>query len=1009
MRKFLTILVMLVSTTIAIAQNKTVTGKVTDEKGAPVVNASVQVKGSTKGVTTDGNGSFSISVPTTAKSLVISSVGFGSQDVSISKSSSVSVSLQSTASSLDEVVVVGYGTQKKITLTGAQATVKGADLENRPYSSVDKGLQGTIAGLQSSASSGAPGASQAIRIRGIGSISASSEPLWVIDGVPVNTGDAARLQTSSNLLSTLNSDDIEDITVLKDAASSSIYGSRAANGVILVTTKKGKAGVTKFRVDAYSGQSNTAYTNNKYQPLNASQYGLLTKEGLINAGIATAANVDAIYDANFKTTLNYTGPVSTDWLSAVTRNGRQNELNVSASGGDAKTTFHLSGGYHKEDGTVIASDFQRYTGTVNLTHKATNKLTLGVNLTGGSTTQNTPLAGGAFGNPVLSAFFLLPTLSPYQPDGSLNYSTSDFNPSTGVSGLYNPVAISNLDKRQLKGLSLRGNAYADYKILSNLSFKTQFGVDYNTLEEEQYNNPFYGDGASRNGRSFSYYTRYTNWDWVNTLDFSQKLVKSGDLTFTAKLGYESQLSRGYFTSVQNSNFPPTLLLTVASIGATPVTAASTGSDYSFVGAFSSANLNFRDKYIVSGSFRRDGSSRFGSTNKYGNFWSIGGTWNVDREKFMDNVKFISQLKLRASYGLNGNAGIGNYDALALYGYGSNYNSNPGSAPTQAGNDKLTWEINKPLDIGLDVSFIKNRLNFTFDYYSRTTSSLLLNVPTPPSTGFTSKTDNAGTMINKGIEFSVNAIPVKSKNFEWSLNFNIARNTNTVTELPGGADILSGVYIRRVGYDFQTFYTRLYAGVDPANGDPLWYLDGTKSGTTNVYSKALRQPFETASPKYFGGFSNTFKYRGFSVSATMYYNFGNYVRDSWGAYYNGAGFGGGFNKVQRILDRWTTAGQVTDIPKYIYGGNKNAQNFSTFYLAKGDYIRLRDITVGYDLPKSVTSKLHLGNLHFYVRGNNLWTWVKDKNLPFDPEQGVGSATNLEVFIPKTVTAGLNIAF
>ena len=1011
MRKFLTILVMLVSTTIAIAQNKTVTGKVTDEKGAPVANASVLVKGTTKGVTTNADGSFSISVPTTAKALIISSVNFTTQDVSI-KGSSVAVTLQSNIASLDEVVVVGYGTQKKVTLTGSQTTVKGAEIENKPFSSVDKALQGSVAGLQSSASTGAPGASQSIRIRGFGSISASNEPLWVVDGVPVNTGQGSSLATSSNLLSTLNPNDIEDITVLKDAASSSIYGSRAANGVILVTTKKGKAGITKFRFDTYAGQSSTAYKNNDYQPLNASQYATITKEGLINAGIATAANVDALFNANFATTFTYPTPVSTDWLAAVTRTGSQQEYNMSASGGNDKTTFFMSTGYHKEDGTTIATDFQRWSGNVRVENKATDKLTIGFNLNGGVTNQNTPLAGGAFGNPVLTAFFNLPGLSPYKPDGSLNYNTPDFNPSTGVSSLYNPLAISALDKRQLKGLSLRGSGYAEYKILPVLTFKTQFGLDYNTLEEEQYNNPFYGDGFSRNGRSFSYYSRYSNWNWTNTLAFSKKFLRSGDLAVNVKVGYESQLNKGYFTQVGNSNFPPTSQLTVASIGATPITANSTGSDYSVVGAFSLANISYKDKYIISGSFRNDGSSVFGANKRYGNFWSIGGSWNIDREKFMDNIKFISQLKLRGSYGLNGNSnGIGNYLALPLYSYGSNYNSNPGSVPstTQPGNPNLTWEVNKPLDFGIDIGFLKNRLNITFDYYNRKTTSLLLNVPVPPSTGYNSFPDNVGAMENKGVEFSVSAIPVQTKNFEWDINFNIASNKNTVTSLPGGSDILSGNFIRRVGYDFQSYYVRQYAGVDPANGDPLWYVDGTKTATTNVYNSAIRQTYESASPKFFGGFGNTFKYKGFSLSANFYYNFGNYVRDSWGAYYNGAGFGGGFNKVQRILGRWTTAGQITDIPKYIYGGNKNAQNNSTFYLAKGDYIRLRDVTVGYDLPKSVSTKLHLSNVHFYVRGSNLWTWVGNSNIPFDPEQGVGSATNLEVFIPKTVVAGLNISF
>jgi TonB-linked SusC/RagA family outer membrane protein len=1010
MRKFLTLLVMVVSTTLAMAQNKTVTGKVTDEKGAPVANASVVVKGTTKGVTTSADGSFSVAVPATAKTLVISSVNFLSQDVAI-KSGIIAVSLKSTNATLDEVVVVAYGTQKKTTLTGSQSTVKSAQIEDKPFSSVDKALQGTVAGLQSSASTGAPGSNQSIVIRGFGSISASTDPLWVLDGVVVNTGQGSSLATSSNLLSTLNPNDIEDITVLKDAASASIYGSRAANGVILVTTKKGKSGATKFRADAYTGQSNTAYKNDAYQPLNASQYATITKEGLINAGYATSATVDALFNSNFATTLTYPAPVNTDWLGAVTRNGQQHEYNLSASGGNDKTTFFMSGGYHQEDGTVIATDFKRWSGNIRLENKATDKLTLGFNLNGGVTKQNTPLNGGAFGNPVLSSFFLLPGLSPYKPDGTLNYNTSDFNPSTGVSSLYNPIAIAALDKRQLKGLSLRGSVFGEYKILPTLTFRSQFGLDYNTLEEEQYNNPFYGDGFSRNGRSFSYYTRYSNWDWANTLAYSKKFLRSGDLAVNVKVGYESQLSKGYFTQVGNSNFPPTTQLTVASIGATPITANSTGSDYAVVGAFSQANISYKEKYTVSGSFRNDGSSVFGANKKYGNFWSIGGSWNVDREKFMESVKFISQLKLRASYGLNGNSnGIGNYLALPLYSYGSNYNSNPGSAPstTQPGNPNLTWEVNKPLDFGIDIGFLKNRLSVTFDYYNRKTTSLLLNVPVPPSTGYSSFPDNIGAMENKGVEFAVNAIPVQSKNFEWDVTFNIANNKNTVTALPGGADILSGNFIRRVGYDFQSFYTRLYAGVDPTNGDPLWYVDGTKTTKTNVYNNAVRQVYNSGSPKFFGGFGNTFKYKGFSVSANFYFNFGNYVRDTWGSYYDGAGFGGGFNKVQRVLDRWTTPGQITDIPKYIYGGNKNAQNFSTFYLAKGDYIRLRDITVGYDIPKSVSTKLHIGSVHFYVRGSNLWTWVKDSKMPFDPEQGVGSATNLEVFIPKSVVAGLNIS-
>ncbi len=1016
MRKLpLVVLCFMLTVCQLMAQTKTLKGKITDEKGIPIPNVSVIVKGTTLGTPTGTDGTFSINAGSSAKSLVISSVGFGSKEISIGNKTSFSISLQSSTQNLDEVVVVAYGTQKKATLTGAQSTVKGNELENKPFTSVDKALQGSVVGLQSSASSGAPGASQAIRIRGIGSISASAEPLWVVDGIPINSGSGSSLATTSNLLSTLNPNDIENITVLKDAASSSIYGSRAANGVILVTTKKGKAGVTKFRFDAEGGSSSTAYKNSEYQPLNAAQYTTITKEGLINAGFATTANVDAIFNSNFTSALTYTTPVNTDWLGAVTKTGSQQQFNLSASGGNEKTTYFLSGGYFKQDGTTIATDFQRWNANARVESKATDKLTLGYNMNVGVTNQNTPLAGGAFGNPVLSAFFILPTYSPYKPDGTLNYLTADFPGSS----LYNTVAVSSLDKRLLKGVSLKGSVFAEYKILENLHFKTQFGVDYNTLEEDQYNNPFYGDGASKNGRAFSYYSRYMNWDWVNTLDFKHNILKSGDMTFNLKVGYESQLNKGYFTQVENSNFPPTRALTVASIGATPVIAGQTGSDYSFVGAFSSANINYKDKYVVSGSFRNDGSSRFGINNRYGNFWSIGGTWNIDKEMFMEKINGITLLKLRASYGSNGNAGIGNYDALPLYGYGSvnvngstvstNYNSNPGSAPSQPGNINLTWETNKPLDIGIDFGILKNRIIFTVDYYNRKTSSLLLAAPVPPTTGFTSLNKNIGAMVNKGIEFSVNATPIMAKDFQWNVTFNIASNKNQITSLVNNADILSGSNIRRVGYDFQTFYTRLYAGVDATNGDPLWYTDGTKKATTNNYNLAIRQPYQTASPKIFGGFGNTLKYKGFSISANFYFNFGNYVQDTWGSYYDGAGFGGGFNKVERVLNRWTKSGQITDIPKYVYGGNKNAQNFSSFYLVKGDYIRLRDITLGYDLSKKVSDKLHLSTLHIYVRGSNLWTWVADSHMPFDPEQGIGSATNLNVFIPKTVTAGLNIAF
>jgi TonB-dependent starch-binding outer membrane protein SusC len=1001
MRKLVSIMIVLLMCSLHMfAQEKTVSGKVTDEKdGSPLQGVSVTVKGTSTGTTTGTDGTFRLSVPAGTKSLVFSFVNYESVEVAIGNRSSVNVSLTTTEKSLQEVVVVAYGTKKKSALTGSVATLKAPDIENKPFSSIDKILQGGVPGLQSVASSGQPGSSQAILIRGVSSITASTSPLWVIDGIPINSGDASRLQTTANLLSTINPNDIESITVLKDAASQSIYGSRAANGVIIVTTKKGKAGKTVFRFDTEVGFNSIAYTNPLYRPLNAKQYFDITTEGLVNLGATPAQQTSTLAGLGFGNGNDFS------WYDAVVNNSaKQQQYNLSAQGGNDRTTFYLSGGHFIQEGTTLNSKLKRTNGSIKLIHKATDKLTFTANLTGGYVFQRAPLAGGAFGNPVLSSYFLLPSRSAYNADGTYNLT------SAALGGLHNTVALTVLDKRFLRETSLRGGISAEYKILPKLKFKTNYGGDLNFLEEDQYNNPFHGDGAASNGRSFSYYTRYYNWVWTNTLDLDQNLTRNGDLSLNAQVGYESQKSNGYFSSLQSQDYPPTLLLTYPAAGAKPITASATISEYSFVSQFSSAALNYKDRYIVSGSFRRDGSSRFGQKNKYGNFWSVGASWNVDKESFMQNVAFISQLKLRTSYGVNGNAGIGNYDWLPLYGYGANYNQQPGSTPSNVGDSSLTWELNKPFNVGIDLSILKNRISISADYYVRTSEDLLLNVPLSRTSGFSTATRNIGTMENKGIEIDLHTIPVMTKNFTWNLDFNFANNKNKITSLPGGSDIADGNFIIRQGVAYRTFFQREYAGVDPANGDPLWYTDGTHKTKTNVYPGASARALSgNALPKYFGGLTNSFSYKGFSLDIQLYYNFGNYVYDTWGSYYLGAGFGATFNKVQRVLNRWQKPGDVTVIPKYIYNGNKNFQSASTMWLNKGDFIRLRNIQIAYNLPKNVLSKAKISSAQFYVRGTNVFTWVKDKNLPFDPEQGTTSATNLNVFIPKTVTAGINISF
>ena len=997
MRKFVAILLgaILVVTQVA-AQNKTIKGRVTEDGKKPLSNASIIVKGTTVAAKTNDEGYYSITIPANGRVLKFSSLNFEDQEVNIGSKSEINVILVNTVSDLQQVIVTGYGTTKKATNTGSIATVKASEIENLPFSSVDKALQGKVAGLQSVATSGQPGASQAILIRGASSISASNAPLWVVDGVPINAGDASRLQTTGNLLSTLNPNDIESISVLKDAASQSTYGSRAANGVIVITTKKGKSGKTKFRFDTELGNSDVAYVNEKYKPLDANEYINLTREGLVNAG-ASAAQTTSILNS-----LGQGNGINFNWFDNIMRVGQQKQYNFSAEGGNDKTTFFLSGGNFVQDGTSINSQLKRNNVNFRITNKATDKLTIGLNVNAGNVSQRAPLNGGAFGNPLLSTYFLLPTYSAYKPDGTYNYILNG--------GLHNTVALSEMDKRFLRQTSVRGSVNGEYKILDNLKFKSVYGIDYNALEEDQYNNPLHGDGLASNGRAFSYYTRYFNYVWTNTLDLQQNITRNGDLSSSTQIGYEAQKSAGYFSSLQAQQFPPSLSLTYPASGASPTTASATISDYTFESQFASTNLNYKNRFVLSGSFRRDGSSRFSAKNRYGNFWALGATWNIDREDFMANNKIFDQLKLRGSYGVNGNAGIGNYDAPALYGFGFNYNQLPGSAPTNVGDENLTWELNKPMNIGLDFSVLKNRVNVTVDYYIRKSENLLLSVPLSNTSGFGSATRNIGSMENKGLELSLNIVPIQTKDLRWDLDFNFSNNKNTITSLPNKADILSGNFIIRQGQSLNTFFLREWAGVDRSTGDPQWYTTDKRQASSNVYPGAnARILAGQALPKFFGSLTNALTYKGFNLSAQLYYNFGNQVFDTWRGYYLGSGFGASFNKVKRQLDAWKNPGDITDVPKYVYNGNKNFNAGSTYNLNDGSFVRVRDIQFGYTLPKAYAEKLKIGNANFYVRGTNLFTWVKDKNLPFDPEQGTSSASNLNVFIPKTVTVGLSLAF
>jgi TonB-linked SusC/RagA family outer membrane protein len=988
--------------TNAFAQERKITGRVVsadDNQSLPGV--SVKVKGTTKGVLTDGDGNFSIAA-NTGQTLVFTFIGYSEYNVVVPKGNLPTIKLGTNNKLLSEVVVTdGYTTQSKKFRTGASTTVSGADNENKPFSSPLQALQGEVSGLNVTANSGQPGANVQVRLRGVSSIGAGSNPLYVIDGMIINAGDLSRLTTSTNVLAGINEDDIENITVLKDASETAIYGSRGANGVIVINTRRGKAGKTQVRFDAEVGATNVLPIPDAGKPLTAEQFKALFIEGDTNSGTSPADVAADVADFGLNGRSN-------DWYKLITRKGTQQQYNVSINGGTEATRIFASAGYFKQQATIIYSSLSRYTGQFNVDHTISKKISLSNNLNFSNINQLTPVNGGAFANPTSSIWFLLPYQLGYNADGTINSSTSGDNNFTSQ---YNPLYISANNKyyssqnRILEGLTLKWN------ILDNLKFTSFGSIDYNVLEEQLFYNPVMGDGQSTHGSGYDYYTRFFNWLARNQFEYRADIISDLHLNITA--GYEAQRSQSYLISAQSNGYPTTQPLLLASANAsTPITGRGTFSNYAFDSFYSIGGLNYKNRYSLTGTFRRDGSSVFGTTQQFGNFYSVGGAWNIDQESFFNVQHVLSSFKLRGSYGTVGNAqGLGNYAARPTAGYGANYAGNNGQNYSTVGNPDLTWEAQKKMDIGADFGFLHDRLSFSVDYYRNNIDRLIQTAQISRTTGFAGIVENIGGMVNKGVEASVKGWVIKSADFNWNTSFNIALNQNRVTSLIGHAPVVNGPFQYKEGMDFQTYYVRLYAGVNSANGEALWYTDGTRTATTNSYTVAQRVNAYQADPKEFGGFTNTFSYKGITLSADLYYNFGNMLNDSsWGFYLNDGTFPLS-NKYQYVYqNRWTTPGQITDVPKFVFSGgtSPNSSNFSSRELYYGDYIRLKNLVIGYDFKNiSYLKKFGISKLYLYGRGTNLWTKTYDKRLPFDPEQGVNGTNNLDVLQGKTFTIGLNI--
>lgn len=978
------------------AEKLTITGKVFNAKdNSPLENISVKVVGVKKGTTTKADGSFSISIEK-GQSLEFSRVDMVSKVVKPTDAKELIVALLESDNNLSEVIVVAYNSSKRSSFTGSLATVKAATLESSPNASVQESIQGNVAGVQSSNGSGQPGSVPNIRVRGIGSINASATPLYVIDGIPVVSGDISGL--NSNTIAGLNGNDIQSMTILKDASATSLYGSRAANGVVLITTKSGKAGKAKVSFTMQQG-SNQYNIRDEQKTLNTSQYIQYYREGWANTG-NNPASYDSLLKANaIDTTVN------TDWFNQVLRTGGYSQYNLNVSGGTDKTTYYISGSLYKSESPTKGINYDKGTYRMNMTSEISKRWSIKGGLAGSLQRSSNFLGGSFFANPIRAMYRLAPWLPVYKSDG-VTYEL-------GYNSGYNPVAVINTTNRNAKTYNIAANFSTKYKLADGLTLEGSYALDFNHALSSIYYDPRVGNAYVAVGGAIENYTQdITNWVATHILRYKKEFKGGHEVETFA--GYEAQDRQDVDLNIIVNGIAPGTI--TAAGGSNPVLTTGSGTGNRLLSKFLNGNYTFKDRYLLSGSLREDASSRFAKNFRSATFWSVGAGWNISNETFF-KAKWVSELKLRGSYGYTGNQGIGNFESQGLYSAGSDYNLSSGLSITQLANDNLTWEKNIPLDLGLDFAMVKGRLSGSFDWYTRTSSDLLYSQPIPSVNGVTSITINNGAMKNSGVEFNlstVNFAPSNAKGFKWVTDLNFTKNKNVITKI----DSLfsnNGAYFRRVGYDYYTHYQRGYAGVNQANGEALWYRGSAKDSTTNVYTTALpRLQYGSALPKFYGGITNSFSYNNFKLSFQVYVFWGNSIYDEYGYLQKtdaNLGFSDQSNGLSRYEynRRWRTPGQITDVPKAVFLGTQSSAGSyeSSRFLYDGSYIRLRDVSLSYSLPKALLAKPKLSSARIYVRGQNLFTYIRDKRFNTDPEVGVDGVMSQRPPVFRTFLFGIDI--
>lgn len=942
----------------------------------------------------------------------VSYIGMQTQEVAIK--TTLKIVMKADAQQLEEVMVVAYGTAKKSSFTGAASNVNAEKaLKDIPVTTFEQALQGSAPGVTVNQSSGQPGAGLSIRVRGTGSMNASNNPLYVIDGVPVISGDIAVSGVSGdskayNVMASINPDDIESITVLKDAAVASLYGSRAANGVILITTKRGKEGKTSVNFKASFGFSDWAVNN--HPKVNGEQAHELVYEAGYNEAVIYGGYDDANAKAYAQELADSYAPLLdkySNWEDVLFRDhGFSQNYEFSAQGGNEKNKFYASLAYKDEQGKAIHTGIEGFTGRLNVSHKSSdNKLEFGANVTFSKQFSRMADEGSSYANPYfLVNWVCMPNIPIYNEDGSY-YNDFPFP----QLGMMNPLENMGLERNTSDVFRSANSLWAQYQFIEGLTLKETVSYDFilNNSETWWPSNSQNGSNAGKNGLMIKIPYQFQNLYSSTVLNYNHSF--GGLHNLDALIGWDIDMRHTQMVQAVNQNYPTDKLPEMGN-ASDPQTAYSGHSDDRMLSFLSRINYDYDSKYYVSANYRRDGSSRLGENQRWADFWSVSAAWRISKEAFMENLAYINDLKIRASYGVNGTLPNSLTGHMQLIGYGYNYMKNPGSFPSQLANPDLSWEKNYNFNIGFDARLF-DRVGITFDYYNRNTKDLLQSQPVYLVTGFSSILKNVGEMQNKGVELDVNVDVFRDTPLKWTTGLNLSHNSNKVKKLYGGKDIIDGTSILREGESYYSWWSREWAGVDPETGEEQWVLntknnDGSlNKELTKDPSKAQRVIIGKPDPVIIGGWRNTLSWKGVELNALFTYSLGGHIMDDIELLYLGTdGETPYYNISADQLNRWQKPGDKTDVPRRV-NGNPYARYASDRYMKSSNYLRLKTLSLSYTLPSRWVRSAKMNNVRVFFSGSNLLTWSAYKNV--DPEQAINGVTSFAFPALKTFTFGFEI--